>query len=134
MACTLRIASENAVFGQPEVKLGLIPGYGGTVRLPRLVGESRALQLLLTGDLCNAAEALQMGLVSLVVPSTELIEAAEALAKKVAGNAPLAVTYCMEAVRGRDEAELFGKACGTEDMKEGTRAFLEKRPAVFKGR
>ncbi len=144
MACTLRIASENAVFGQPEVKLGIIPGYGGSQRLPRLVGKGRALQILLTGEMVSAADALRMGLVNQVAPQGELMAAAEAMAKKIMGNGPLAVKFCIEAVhRGMEmtqsdaqflEATLFGLCCTSEDMKEGTRAFLEKRPPNFKGK
>jgi enoyl-CoA hydratase len=137
MACTTRIAAESAVFGQPEVKLGLIPGYGGTQRLPRLVGRGQALRLLLNGETISAADALRIGLVDAVVPAGVLMAEAEALARKIAANPPLAVHYCLEAVgRGKyvDEAELFGKLCGTQDMKEGTAAFLEKRPPVFEGR
>ena len=143
MACTFRIASENAVLGQPEVKLGIIPGYGGSQRLPRLVGKGRALQILLTGDMVSAAEALRIGLVNQVVPQAELIVTAEAIAKKIMGNGPLAVKFCIEAVnRGMEmsqdegqflEATLFGLSCATEDMREGTKAFLEKRPPNFKG-
>ena len=144
MACTLRVAAENAVFGQPEVKLGIIPGYGGSQRLPRLVGKGRALQILLTGEMTTAQEAARIGLVNQVVPSIELLPTAEAIAKKIMGNAPLAVKFCLEAVhRGMEmtaedgqvlEATLFGLCCTTEDMKEGTTAFLEKRGVNFKGR
>ena len=137
MACTMRVASETAVFGQPEVKLGLIPGYGGTQRLPRIVGRSHALHLLLTGESISATEALRIGLVDRVVPSAELGETVAELARKMVVNAPLAVRYCMEAVsRGELQAEamLFGKSCGTADMKEGTRAFLEKRAPRFEGK
>ncbi len=137
MACTMRVASETAVFGQPEVKLGLIPGYGGTERLPRLVGRSRALQMLLTGESISAAEALRIGLADRVVPAAELSSTVGQLARKMVENAPLAVQYCIEAVRGGEltgEAALFGKCCGTEDMKEGTRAFLEKRTPRFQGK
>ena len=137
MACTLRIAAENAVFGQPEVKLGVIPGYGGTRRLPRLIGKSRALQLLLTGETIPAEQALTLGLVDAVVPLESLRGKAESIAEQIARNAPVAVRLCLEAVNlgtPADEAKLFGRACGTEDMKEGTRAFLEKRAAEFKGR
>jgi enoyl-CoA hydratase len=137
MACTLRVASENAVFAQPEVKLGLIPGYGGTVRLARLVGRGRALELLLTGATIPAAEALNIGLVNRVVPAPDLIPAAEELARKIMANAPLALRFCIDAVNRGDfaaEANLFGLCCDTEDMKEGTAAFLEKRVPRFKGR
>jgi enoyl-CoA hydratase len=143
MACTFRIASESAVFGQPEVKLGIIPGYGGTQRLPRLVGKGRALQILLTGEMVTAAEALRIGLVNQVVAAAELMPTAQTIAKKIMGNAPLAVKFCIEAVhRGLEmssdegeflEATLFGLCCTSDDMKEGTRAFLEKRTAEFKG-
>ena len=144
MACTLRIASEQARLGQPEVKLGLIPGYAGTQRLPRLVGKGRALEMLLSGDPINAAEAYRIGLVNQVVPVQDLISAAEKLAQKIMANAPLAVKFALEAVsHGLEipeaegqflEANLFGLCCTTEDMKEGTRAFLEKRPARFIGK
>ena len=144
MACTLRLASENAKLGQPEVKLGLIPGYGGTQRLPRLVGKGMAMQLVLTGEMISAQEACRIGLVNEVVAAAELIPRAEAIAKKIIANAPLAVQYAMEAVNhGMDmplkeglylEATLFGLICGTEDKNEGTTAFLEKRAANFKGR
>jgi enoyl-CoA hydratase len=144
MACHLRIASENAKLGQPEVKLGIIPGYGGTQRLARLVGKGRALQLVMTGEQITAQQALAMGLVNEVVPLADLIPEAEAMAKKIAANAPLAIRFAIEAVnRGLEmplaeglflEATLFSLCCTTEDMKEGTRAFLEKRPAKFTGR
>jgi enoyl-CoA hydratase/carnithine racemase len=135
MACSFRIASENAVFGQPEVKLGIIPGYGGTQRLAQLVGRGRALQLLATGESIPAAEALRIGLVNQVVPQDQLLSTAESIAKKIMANAPLAVKFCLNAVhRGMEfEATLFGLCCATDDMKEGTKAFLEKRPAHFKG-
>src|SRR5450631_3325283 len=144
MACTLRLASENAKLGQPEVKLGLIPGYGGTQRLPRLVGKGVAMQLVLTGEMITAQEALRIGLVNEVVPAAELIPRAEAIAAKIIANAPLAVQYAMEAVNhGLDmtlaeglylEATLFAVCCSTEDKNEGTKAFLDKRAAQFKGK
>jgi len=144
MACTMRLASANAKLGQPEVKLGIIPGYGGTQRLPRLVGKGIAMQLVLAGDMIAAEEAHRIGLVNEVVAPAELIPRAEAIAQKIIANAPLAVQYAMEAVnRGFDlsladglflEATLFGVCCATEDKKEGTTAFLEKRVAQFKGK
>jgi enoyl-CoA hydratase/carnithine racemase len=144
MACTLRIAAENARFGQPEVKLGLMPGYAGTQRLPRLVGKGKALEMLLTGDPIDAAEAFRIGLVNQVVPQAELLSAAERLARKIMMNAPLAVKSVIEAVNHgleipeaagqKLEASLFSLCCTTDDMKEGTRAFLEKRPPKFTGR
>jgi enoyl-CoA hydratase len=144
MACSFRLASDNAKLGQPEVKLGIMPGYGGTQRLPRLVGKGLANQLLLTGEMINAQEALRIGLVNEVVPLGELIPRAEAIAAKIVANAPLAVQYCLEAVnKGMDvplaeglylEAVLFAVSCSTEDKKEGTTAFLEKRAANFKGK
>jgi enoyl-CoA hydratase len=144
MACTMRLASENAKLGQPEVKLGIIPGYGGTQRLPRLVGKGIAMQLLLTGEMISAQEAHRIGLVNEVVSAAELIPRAEAISQKIIANGPLAVQYTMEAVnKGMEtplaeglylEATLFGVACATEDKKEGTTAFLEKRPAQFKGK
>ena len=144
MACTMRLASETARLGQPEVKLGLIPGYGGTQRLPRLVGQPMALKLLLTGDMINAAEALRIGLVDEILPADKLMERAEALAKTIVAMAPLAVAACLEAVHDGSEinleeaidmeAKIFGRLCGTADKEEGTKAFLEKRPAVWTGR
>ncbi len=144
MACTLRIASRNAKLGQPEVKLGLVPGYGGTQRLPRLCGKGVAHELILTGEMISAEEALRVGLVNRVVEPGELLATAEAIAKKIIANAPLAVKYAMEAVEhGMEmpqeeglylEATLFGLSCATQDMREGTRAFLEKRPPKFEGR
>jgi len=144
LACTIRIASKAARLGQPEVKLGLIPGYGGTQRLARLCGKGVAHELILTGEMISAEEALRVGLVNHVTEPAELIPTAEQIAKKIIANAPLAVKFSMEAVeRGMEmpqeeglflEAALFGLACTTEDMREGTRAFLEKRPAKFQGR
>jgi enoyl-CoA hydratase len=144
MACTMRIASENARLGQPEVKLGIIPGYGGTQRLPRLIGTGLAMQILLSGEMISAQEAHRIGLVNEIVPADRLIARAEEIAAKIIANAPLAIQYCMEAVnRGMNmtlqeglflEATLFGMCCATEDKKEGTTAFLEKRAANFKGR
>jgi enoyl-CoA hydratase len=144
MACTMRVASENAKLGQPEVKLGIMAGYGGTQRLPRLVGRGIAMQLLLTGEPITAQEAHRIGLVNEVVPQGELIARAEAIAAKIVANAPLAVKYSMEAVNhGLDlplkeglylEATLFGVCCSTEDKNEGTKAFLEKRVAAFTGK
>jgi enoyl-CoA hydratase len=144
MACTIRIAAENAKFGQPEVKLGIIPGGGGTQRLPRLVGKGRALQLILSGEMIGAQEAYRIGLVNEVVPAADLIPRAEAILKQIQSNAPLAVKYSLEAVnRGSEtsqaegqslEASLFGLCAGTEDKKEGTQAFLQKRPAQFHAR
>ena len=144
MACTMRLASDNAKLGQPEVKLGIIPGYGGTQRLPRLVGKGIAMQMNLTGEAITAAEAYRIGLVNEVVPQAELIARAEAIAAKIIAMAPLAIQYTMEAVNhGLNmtleeglylEATLFGVCCATEDKKEGTSAFLEKRPAKFQGK
>jgi enoyl-CoA hydratase len=144
MACHVRIASETARFGQPEVKLGITPGYGGTQRLPRLVGRGRALQLLLTGEMIDAAEALRIGLVNRVVPLTELIATSEAMLRQMLANAPLALALCIEAVnRGLDSAQAdglnletnhFAILAGTQDVAEGMAAFLEKRPPKFTGR
>lgn len=144
MACTLRLAAETARFGQPEVNLGLIPGYAGTQRLPRLVGKGVALDLLLTGRLVKADEAFAIGLVNRVVPAAELMAAARALAAELAGKPPRSLEYILMAVNqgvdltleaGTDlEAALFGLVSSTSDMREGTSAFLEKRPATFTGR
>jgi len=144
LACTMRLASDNAKLGQPEVKLGIIPGYGGTQRLPRLVGKGIAMQLLLTGEMIPAKEAHRIGLVNEVTAPSDLIPRGEEIAQKIIANAPLAVQYTMEALnKGIEtplseglyiEAALFGLASATEDKKEGTAAFLEKRPAQFKGR
>ncbi len=144
MACSIRVAATNARFGQPEVALGLIPGYAGTQRLPRLVGKGPALELILTGDPIPADEALRIGLVNRVVEPAELIPTCRALASKILARAPLAVRYALEAVnRGLDlpfaegevhEAALFGLCVATDDMREGVAAFLGKRPARFAGR
>jgi enoyl-CoA hydratase/carnithine racemase len=144
LACTMRLASDNAKLGQPEVKLGILPGYGGSQRLPRLVGKGLAMQIILAGEMITAQEAHRIGLVNEVTSAAELIPRAEAIAAKIIANAPLAVQYSMEAInKGMDmsladgmflEATLFGLCCATEDKKEGTTAFLEKRPAQFKGK
>ncbi len=144
MACTIRVASENAKFGQPEVKLGLIPGGGGTQRMPRLVGKGRALQIILSGEIISAQEAYRIGLVNEVVPAADLITRAEAILRQIFSNAPIAVKYSLEAVnKGLEtsvaqglslEASLFGLCAGTEDKKEGTQAFLQKRAPQFLGR
>ena len=144
LACTMRIASRNAKLGQPEVKLGIIPGYGGSQRLPRLCGKGVAHELILTGEMITADEALRIGLVNRVVEPAELLATAEAIARKIIANPPVAVKYALEAVeRGMEmpqeeglylEATLFGLCCATQDMREGTRAFLEKRPPKFEGR
>jgi enoyl-CoA hydratase len=144
MSCHLRIASEFAKFGQPEVKLGICPGYGGTQRLPRLIGKGRALQLLLTGEMIDAAEAYRIGLVNKVVPAAELLPTADAMMRAMLANGPLALALCIEAVnRGYDasledglnlEANHFALLSGTKDMAEGTAAFLAKRPPAFEGR
>jgi enoyl-CoA hydratase/carnithine racemase len=144
MACTIRIAVEHAKFGQPEVKLGLLPGGGGTQRLPRLVGKGRALQLILTGETISAQEAYRIGLVNEVVPAASLIARAETILKQISANAPIAVKFSLEAAnKGMDtsqaegfalEASYFGICAATEDKKEGTSAFLEKRAPQFHGR
>lgn len=143
MACHVRLASEKAKLGQPEVKLGIVPGYGGTQRLPRLVGRGAALKLLLTGDMIDAAEALRLGLVDQVTAPELLLETARGLLHAMIGNAPLALAGCIEAVdRGLGvtleegcaiESDFFGLLSATSDMKEGMRAFLEKRPPEFRG-
>ena len=143
MACHIRLASEAAKFGQPEVKLGIVPGYGATQRLPRLVGKGRALQLLLTGEMIDAAEAYRIGLVNRVVPAGELIDAARAMLAGILAQGPLAVAHCIEAVdRGYDlplddaialEASYFGLLSASADKAEGMQAFLEKRPPRFTG-
>ena len=144
MACTIRIAAETAKLGQPEINLGLIPGYAGTQRLARIVGRGRALELLLTGDQISAQEAHRLGLVNRVVPGAELMAEAKKLAATLAAKAPIAVRYILEAVhKGVEmpfaqaqifEATLFGLVASTDDMREGTTAFLEKRKADFKGK
>jgi enoyl-CoA hydratase/carnithine racemase len=144
MACTIRVAAENAKFGQPEVKLGILPGGGGTQRLPRLVGKGRALQLILSGETINAQEAYRIGLVNEVVPAAELIPRAAAVLRQIFANAPIGVKYALDAVnKGLEtnlsdglslEASYFGLCSATDDKKEGTTAFLEKRAAKFQGR
>jgi enoyl-CoA hydratase len=144
MACNIRIASESAKFGQPEVNLGIIPGYGGTQRLPRLVGIGRAMELILSGDVIDAQEAFRIGLVNQVVKAKELISASENILQKILSKGPVAVKLAMEAINHGMrmplseglllEADLFGLACSTEDMREGTGAFIEKRKAKFKGK
>jgi enoyl-CoA hydratase/carnithine racemase len=144
MACTIRIAAEHAKFGQPEVKLGLLPGGGGTQRMPRLVGKGRALQLILTGETISAQEAYRIGLVNEIVPAANLIARAETILKQISANAPIAVKFSLEAAnKGMDtsqaeglvlEASYFGICAATEDKKEGTSAFLEKRAPKFRGR
>ena len=144
LACTIRIAVENARFGQPEVKLGLVPGGGGTQRLPRLIGKGRALQLILSGEMISAQEAYRIGLVNEIVPAANLITRAEAILKQIAANAPIAVKFALEAAnKGMEtsqseglllEASYFGLCAATEDKKEGTTAFLEKRAPQFHGR
>jgi enoyl-CoA hydratase/carnithine racemase len=144
MACTIRIAVDAAKFGQPEVTLGLVPGGGGTQRLPRLVGKGRALQLILSGEMISAQEAYRIGLVNEVVPPADLITRAEAILRKIAANAPIAVKFALEAANKgletsqseglRLEAAYFGLCAATEDKTEGTTAFLEKRAPQFRGR
>jgi len=144
MACTLRVAADTAKLGQPEINLGIIPGYAGTQRLSRLIGRGRALELLLTGDQISATEAFRLGLVNRVVPAAELMGTVRALAASLAFKAPVAVRYIIDAVnKGLQmpfaeaqafEATLFGLVSTTEDMREGTNAFLEKRKAEFKGK
>ena len=144
LCCTIRIASKTAKLGQPEVKLGIIPGYGGTQRLARLCGKGVAHELCLTGEMIPAEEAQRIGLVNHIYEPGELLPAAEAIARKIVANAPVAVKYTMEAIeRGIEmpqeeglflEATLFGLCCATEDMREGTKAFLEKRKSEFRGK
>jgi enoyl-CoA hydratase len=144
MACTIRVATENAKFGQPEVKLGVLPGGGGTQRLPRLIGKGRALQLILSGEMISAQEAYRIGLVNEVVPAADLITRAEAILKQIFANAPIAIRYSLEAVnKGLEtnqaeglalEASFFGLCAATVDKQEGTQAFLQKRAPQFQGR
>jgi enoyl-CoA hydratase len=144
LACSMRLASKTARLGQPEVKLGIMTGYGGSQRLTRLCGKGVAYEICLTGEMFSAEEALRMGLVNHVYEPADLLPAAEALAKKIIANAPLSVKFTMEAIeRGTQmplaegqylETALFGVLAATEDMREGTRAFLEKRPAQFRGK
>jgi enoyl-CoA hydratase/carnithine racemase len=144
MACTIRISVDNARFGQPEVTLGLVPGGGGTQRLPRLVGKGRALQLILSGEMISAREAYRIGLVNEIVPAADLITRAEAILSKIGSNAPVAIKFALEAAnKGLEtsqseglllEASYFGLCAATEDKKEGTSAFLEKRAPQFHGR
>jgi enoyl-CoA hydratase len=144
LACTMRLASKSAKLGQPEVKLGIMPGYGGSQRLARLCGKGVANELCLTGEMISAEEALRIGLVNHIYEPAALLPGAEALAKKIIANAPLSVKFTLEAIeRGSQmplaegqylETALFGLCAATEDMREGTRAFLEKRPAQFRGK
>jgi enoyl-CoA hydratase len=144
LACTIRIAAENAKFGQPEVNLGIIPGYGGTQRLARLVGKGKAMELVLTGDQIDAQEALRIGLVNKVVPLAELKPTAEAVAQKILSKGQVAVRLSLKAINMTQEttltdgqaleASLFGVCCGSDDFKEGTKAFLEKRKPEFKNK
>jgi enoyl-CoA hydratase len=144
MACTIRLAAEGARLGQPEINLGIIPGYAGTQRLTRLVGRGRALEMLLTGEPVGASEAYRLGLVNRVVPAAELMTEARKLAELLAAKAPIAVRYVIDAVNNglqmsfaeaqKYEATLFGLIASTDDMREGTRAFLEKRKPEFKGK
>lgn len=145
MACDIRLAGEKAKFGQPEVGLGITPGYSGTQRLPRLVGKGKAMELIFTGEIISADEACKIGLVNKVVGQDELMDQALAMAEKISANAPLAVSFSKQAItEGMEtadmdeaimiEAKLFGKCFATEDQKEGMSAFLEKRPALYKGK
>jgi len=144
MACHMRFAADTARFGQPEINLGIIPGYGGTQRLPRLVGMAKAIELILSGEMLGADEALRLGLVNRVYPAAELVEHTMTFAKSLAAKAPLALRACLEATQAAGdtsthegmhiEASVFGRTCGTSDFKEGTQAFLEKRQAAFTGK
>jgi enoyl-CoA hydratase len=144
LACHIRIASENAKFGQPEVNLGIIPGYGGTQRLARIINSARALEMILTGDMVTADEAFRIGLVNKVYPQSELLTKAFELAEKISSKGQQAIRFALKAVKATDnislteglayEASLFALVCGTEDFKEGTTAFLEKRKPAFKNR
>lgn len=142
MACHFRIASENAKFGQPEVNLGLIPGYGGTQRLVQLIGKGRAMELLMTGNMIDAQTALQYGLVNYVVTKAELLNKAKSILEVIIAKAPLAISHCINAANAafvspngyNTEIESFGECFNTEDMKEGAAAFLEKRKAKFTGK
>lgn len=144
MACSLRLAAPDARFGQPEIKLGLIPGFGGTQRLTRLIGKAQATQLILTGETITAADAYRLGLVNEIIPGDRLLPRAEEILSHIARNAPLAVRYALQAINEglnvtvRDgmalEGALFAVCASSDDMREGTTAFLDKRPAVFKGR
>jgi enoyl-CoA hydratase len=144
MTCDIRLAGENAKLGQPEVSLGIIPGYGGTQRLPRLVGRGKAKELILTGDLVNAADAKAIGLVDEVYPAADLMSKAREMALKIASKGPLAIRAAKEAINigldvdlesgSKHEGALFAAICATEDKAEGTKAFLEKRKAEFKGK
>jgi len=142
MACHFRIASDNAKMGLPEVSLGVIPGYGGTQRLPQLIGKGRAMEMIMTAGMINAEEAHHIGLVNHVVPHAELLEFCNSIAQKISKNSPIAIGYAIKAVNANfkdgvngyeTEIKAFGKCFGTEDFKEGTTAFLEKRKADFKG-
>lgn len=142
MACHIRVAAENAKFGQPEVNLGLVPGYAGTQRLPQLIGRGRALEFLMTGDVINATEAHRIGLVNHVVPQEELMAKCEGMINKIKTKAPLAIASVIRCVNAHYDKKMdgnnveineFGNFFGSEDFKEGTQAFMEKRPAVFKG-
>ena len=144
LACHLRLASENAKFAQPEVNLGIIPGYGGTQRLPRIINNARALEMILTGDMVSAEEALRIGLVNKIYPSAELLNKSLELAEKISSKGQQAIRFALKSVKSTDnislaeglayEASLFALVCGTEDFKEGTTAFLEKRKPDFKHR